>query len=294
MTDVDGPPFDATGLTPVEQRVVAAWVARSAPRAPLPLQAWNAPGYAEPVHLNNQGMIDATVKDEAAAEAPVIRTMMGSIAIGIVIVSGQAPELSINVPEQEKILQEVLEATQFLAMAEPRANVNFDYDIHTLTVNVAAGTTAQTGDAYERLEAPWRDAALAQMGYAAGRAGYRAYARNLAQSKGTQWSYVAFFTKFPIHHFAYAVYEKVVLAFGNDGWGPDNLNAVFAHETCHIFGAADEYGTCNCHSTHGVLRAPNLNCVNCGSARVPCLMDRNELVLCQHSRLQLGWGPPYI
>lgn len=297
VSDAGPDETDLHGLNEIEVLAVRAWTARSMAKAPRPLRSWNAPGYKEPVHVEDSATQsdDEESSDQSGVQAaPEWRTMTGSIAVGIVIVSGDDSGLAFNTQETQKIIQEVTQATQFLASAEPRANVSFDFDFRPVSVSVATGTQAPAGNAYERLEAPWRDAALQEMGYGAGIAGYRSYVADLKADRGTQWAYVAFFTKYPVHHFAYAENVKVVMHFDNDGWGPDDINAVFAHETCHIFGAADEYGACGCHTLHGALQAPNSNCVNCNTQRAACLMDQNQLTLCQHSRLQLGWGPPHI
>ena len=127
------------------------------------------------------------------------------------------------------------------------------------------------------------------MGYRKGPQGSVDYVNDLKTQKGTDWAYVAYFTKYPLHHFAYAVYERLVMSYENDGWGTDHINKVFAHETCHIFGAADEYGNCDCDSVHGYLAVPNRNCRRCAPDGVSCLMDRNELTLCEWSRKQIGW-----
>lgn len=103
------------------------------------------------------------------------------------------------------------------------------------------------------------------------------------------WAYVAYFTKYPLHHFAYAVSEKLCMEYANDNWGVDSINQVFAHETCHLFGAADEYGNCICGGSNGFLGIPNNNCVNCAGTHERCLMERNEFVMCQWTRGQIGW-----
>src|SRR5262249_45827131 len=153
---------------------------------------------------------------------------------------GADPAVQLSLAEEQKIQEEVLEATQFLASAEPRAGVSFDYDFRRVDITTAPGSVGTSLDAYERLEAPWRDAALVELGYQAGRPGYKQYVQDLQNQRATQWAFVAFFTKYAVNHFAYAEFEKVVMHYANDGWGPDNINAVFAHESCHIFGAADE------------------------------------------------------
>ena len=124
--------------------------------------------------------------------------------------------------------------------------MTFVYDWREPTVSAIPGPDTSISGDYEQYEAPWRNAALATMGYAASRQGSVDYVNALKTSKATNWAYVAYFTKYPLNHFAYAAQERLVMAYANDNWGPDCINQVFAHETCHIFGAADEYGSCGC------------------------------------------------
>jgi hypothetical protein len=211
--------------------------------------------------------------------------MVGSVAVGVIMVSGTRTGLGLTTAEQQRVISEVQEGLNFLATAEPRANITFVYDIRHITVSAAPGNT----DTYENAEAPWRNAALQAMGFSASRSGSIDYVRDLRTRRGTDWAYVAYFTKYPLHHFAYAVNEKVCMEYSNDGWGSTLINSVFAHESCHIFGAADEYGNCTCGSIHGYLSIANNNCKNCPGTHVACLMDANTLALCQWSRGQIGW-----
>ena len=189
--------------------------------------------------------------------------------------------------EKAKVMSEVLEGLNFLATVDPEANVSFVFDWRDVSVDAAPGS----GNNYEDFEAPWRNAALKSMGFEGSRAGSVAYVNSLRQSLGTNWAYVAYFTKYPLHHFAYAGDERLVMDFRNDNWGTDKINQVFAHETCHIFGAADEYASsgCDCGGS-GHHNVPNNNCENCNSAPVICLMRANSLTLCEWSRGQLGWS----
>jgi hypothetical protein len=254
--------------------------------------SWDAPGYLPPQFAeNDHDSIIRSVSPEdddppqESTGTPTSRYMIGSIAVGIIIVSGTRSDLAFSVAEQEKIVQEVQEGLNFLANAEPRANITFTYDIRLITVSSEPGSTSD----YESAESPWRNAALQQMGFQANRSGSSDYVQNLKQNKRTDWAYVGYFTKYPLKHFAYAISEKVCMNYSNDGWGPDRINQVFAHESCHIFGAADEYGSCTCGGNHGHLGVPNNNCINCAGSHVPCLMEGNVLQLCQWSRGQIGW-----
>ena len=200
--------------------------------------------------------------------------------------------LRITPTERQTVVGEVQQGLRFLANEEPKANVSFVYDFQYVEVNAAPGDTSD----YESAEAPWRNAALQKMGFAASRQGSVDYVQQLRQKKGTDWAYVGYFTKYQLHHFGYAGDERICMEYANDGWGPSFINGVFAHETCHIFGAADEYAksNCVCGERNGHLSVPNNNCVNCSGAHVQCLMDQNTLTLCRWTQGQIGWGDPLL
>lgn len=285
---------EVTGL------LVEAWERRPATEtevsAPGPGEGkrWDAPGFQPPAHDDDpddgpDGGVDGAPTAEGALPhstgTPTSRYMTGSIAVGVVVVSGPTTELTFSPEEHLQVLSEVEEGLNFLANLEPRAKISFVYDVHLQTVDVAPGPTTT----YESAEAPFRDAALAQMGFPASRSGSRQYVQDLRAKKGTDWAYVVYFTKYPLHHFAYASGERTTMHFDNDGWGSEAINRVFAHESCHIFGAADEYGSCSCGGSHGELGVPNDNCRNCAGDQEPCLMNGNTLQMCEWSRRQIGW-----
>lgn len=228
---------------------------------------------------------------QLAGRLTQISASSASVAWGVnkddeIYIRRPSSRLAFTEPEKAQIMGEVLEALTFLASADLDANVSFVQDWRDVTVDVAAGA----GHDYEDFEAPWRNAALKAMGFTASRQGSVDFAKALWQGHETDRSYVAYFTRYPLHHFAYAAHERAVMHYENDNWGPSQLNRVFAHETCHLFGAADEYGDCDCDGS-GHHDVPNNNCKHCTTAQVPCLMDSNELSLCAWSRGQLGWSP---
>jgi hypothetical protein len=80
--------------------------------------------------------------------------------------------------------------------------------------------------------------------------------------------------------------------YENDGWGPDNIDRVFAHETGHIFGAPDEYQAsgCSCGGSFGFFRKPNINCEGCApDGGTDCIMRANTWAMCQVTPLHLGF-----
>jgi hypothetical protein len=144
---------------------------------------------------------------------------------------------------------------------------------------------------YEPLEAHWRNPALASLGFAASFGGVTDYVRSIRTAQGTRWGYAAFFTKYPTNHFAYAGKPRLVMQYANDGWGPDNIDRVFTHETGHIFGCPDEYSAsgCRCDAKAGFLREPNANCQSCAPSFVECLMAANTWAMCPHTLVHFGW-----
>ena len=273
------------------------------PQAPTVSEGvtWDDAQYRAPLNFDSTSEIGVSFADENEEDEEIEEStgtpsslyMIGSVVVGVVVVSRDQGAEQLTTAEHRHILQQVEQGLDFLANAEPRARLTFVYDYQPITVDVAPGPDATIGGRYERFERGWRDAALAEMGYAAGRDGYRRYVDDIRGRYQTDWAYVAFFTKYPLNHFAYAIWEKLVMHYDNDGWGSENIHRVFAHESCHIFGAADEYGSCACGGQHGYLQAPNNNCVNCfpPGTQERCLMNRNVLTMCDHSRRQIGWDP---
>jgi hypothetical protein len=214
--------------------------------------------------------------------------LMGSVAVGIVIVSGPTDDLRFSEADRTKVVAEVQEGLGWLATQEQRASVSFAYDIRPVDIDTPPNP-ALSG--YEPLEAHWRDPALVKLGFAGNIFGARQFAERIRADLGTRWAYAAFFTKYPVQHFAYALKPKIVMHFGNDGWGVDNIDRVFTHESGHIFGCPDEYASSNCSCTakFGWFREPNGNCLACTTAPVECLMAANTWGMCRYTPIHLGW-----
>jgi hypothetical protein len=218
--------------------------------------------------------------------------LTGPVAVGVILVSRDQGREQLKPDEEEKIIQEAQIAFHWLATMEPLAKVSFVYDIHRIPVTAAPGPYEGIEDAYEKYEQQWRDEALGKMSYNGGRTGYQKYVNDLKIKKGTNWAYVVFFNKYKLNRHAYTIWEKTVINYDNDGFGPENLHRTFAHESCHIFGASDEYRGCGCNKVSGYLDIPNKNCANCFSPdehQAECLMNKNTLVMCEWSRKQIGW-----
>lgn len=69
----------------------------------------------------------------------------------------------------------------------------------------------------------------------------------------THWAFTVFVVdssndadgRFSDHSFAYASYggPYLVMTYDNDGWGPERMGQILAHETAHVFHALDEYAS---------------------------------------------------
>jgi hypothetical protein len=226
----------------------------------------------------------------AEAGAPTSQRLTGSVAVGIIIVEGPNANLKFSAAERTKVIAEVQNGLSWLATQSPEGLV-FKYDIKIVTLNVQPGPSNLTPD---QKEARWRDPAMQQLGFATGMAGVTAYVNSIRTNLGTTWTYCGFFTKYPIYHFGYASIggPRLVMDYAQDGWGPDNMDRVFAHETGHIFGAPDEYAAsgCNCGGSWGFYGKPNANCANCApGGGVECLMKGNTWNMCVNTPYHLGF-----
>lgn len=295
-------------LTLVERLGRDAFQLRSAPaaRASKLERAYSGRAWGEaesggplPIHIAGDDVVTENSREaragtdeaEAEAAAPLSARFTGRVAVGIVIVKGTAAHLNFSQAEQTNVVAEVQNGLSFIGTQAPNHDVTFVYDIKVISVSVPEVTQGTT---YEAFEAPWRNAAFLQMGLAPGLASVTNYASNLRNSLGTQWAYVAFFTKYRLKHFAYASVggPRLVMHYGNDGWGSNQIDRVFAHESGHIFGAPDEYANsnCNCGGSWGVFGKPNANCGACApSGGVSCIMKSNDWAMCNATKYHFGY-----
>ena len=120
--------------------------------------------------------------------------LIGSVAVGLVIVDGPTPDLQFSDAEKTKVVAEVQEGLGWLAQQEPRASVSFAYDIRNVAIT---NPPDPNKSGYELLEAHWRDPALISLGYMGNILGAKQHAEKIRSALATRWAYVAFFTKYP-------------------------------------------------------------------------------------------------
>ncbi len=220
------------GLSEVERLGVAAFQRRLDPQykrakqnRPRDGQPWDMEGCTQSLPDEAAGAM------EALAAAPTSAYLEGSVAVGIIIVEGPTADLRFSDTERTQVVAEVQNGLTWLAAQNPFAGITFTYDIRVVTLTVPPNPGAAD------LEALWRDPAMAALGYTADWDGVIRYVEDNRTRFQTRWTYCAFFTKYPLRHFAYASIggPRLVMDYANDGWGPDNIDRVFTHETGHHF-----------------------------------------------------------
>jgi hypothetical protein len=257
----------------------------------VPIVKWGAPGYKHPKNASTQQELKAQAREFLSDTSS---RLVGKVAVAVIIVSGPDPNLTFSDEEIDKINEQVVIGLQVLSTAELAANITFRY--FNKTFKIAAKPHSGNCTSIEYCESVWRDPALALLGVGSGLAGVASFNKRLRKDYKTDWAFTAFFTKYPLSHFAYGGSGRTCMQYSNDGYGPDQIGRVFAHETCHVFGAANEYqdpiDPCSCEES-GYYNVPNYNCDDCTISpypKVDCLMKKNDLSnICFWTRSQLGW-----
>ncbi len=222
------------------------------------------------------------------AESRRFTLLRDRIAVGVILVNGPGPDLTFDDDAQVAAIAQIEHGLSWLGTIDPASNITWAYDIRPIEIDVPADDTL---DGYEPLEAHWRDPALAAMGYRPGFAGVDDYVANLVRDLETTSGFCAFITRYPTQHFAYASIggPRIVQQYENGDWTSANIDRVFAHEACHIFGAPDEYGKCDCEGEWGTSGAPNSNCVNCAEhGGRECIMRSNAWTMCPATQGHVG------
>jgi hypothetical protein len=311
---VDGPNLSA--LTGVTRRAAQVWNALlSPPPAPDALQSLAVP-HAD---IANDAMVPPPPEPgalRALSSAPTPQYdetseyFIGRVAVGIILPESDGSlDLSTEdwtEAERALVLSKITAALDWWAVREPNAHLTFVYD---------DGTAAPVATRYEPITRPyghqsfWIADVMERMGYT----GFsvfdqvRTYDNALRQAYGTDWAFTIFVVDssndrdrlFADGYFAYAYLGGpfMVMTSGNDGYGPENMDAVAAHEIGHIFLALDQYSSASqpCTRRSGYLGAENQN-----SQYGTCASNQTSIMRGQvypyrvgavdpYARAQLGW-----
>ena len=265
-------------------------------------------------------MAEIKLADTATASPGYYQTsefMAGDVAVGIILPEsdGSVDPSSENwsTARQDEVVAEIVAAFNWWAVRSGVPGlVSFTYRVER---------SVPTG--YEPITRPQSDEGL-WIGDVLGRLGYsdtgyfsraRHYVNDLRSQYGTDWAFAVFvvddlndvdnyFAPNPVTEarlFAYAYLGGpfMVMTYGNNGYGPSNMDAVMAHEVGHIFLALDAYpNSSDCRWYGGYLYIQNSNSLTpstdvCGVG-VPCIM-RGQIApytsgaVSASARQQLGW-----
>ena len=214
--------------------------------------------------------------------------MAGSVAVGIVLVEsngGLDPSTEDwTADERQLVFNEIVAALNWWAELEPRANLSFVYDDH-FSYPLPTGVEPITRPYFDQQY--WIADAMGALGYNASSyfTRVRDYNNDLRDIYQTDWAFTIFVVDssndadnyFSNGYFAYAYLGGpfMVMTYGNNGYGPYNMDAVAAHEVGHIFRALDQYYNAYqpCTRRSGYLDIENMNSQYGGCAsNVPSIM----------------------
>lgn len=271
-------------------------IVRPLPNQPLPdaLFAPRPPDTGRAVAISSSGNAapgstsSASIAATAAALAPSYHQtsefMLGKVAVGIVMpqCTGTIDQCS-ETWNQTTINQVVSQVNSAMTWWSNRMNgrVTFVYDLRP-----------QTSTGYEPIrhsqsdESLWIGDTLTHMGFSGSTYFEQVYAYNnwMRQKYSTDWAFTIFVANslnnpagtFSNGYYSYAYVQGpfMVMTSGNANYGADNMAAVAAHETAHIFGALDEYpgAGVGCTETSGYLIVPNQNSDQGCALNVPSIM----------------------
>ena len=240
--------------------------------------------------------------------------MMGDVSVSVILPESNGGSEDWTPQELSDVRAEVLAGLDWWRTNNPDADLTF-----------VSNWEEQIPTTYEPIEENsiyrhyWGSEVLYALGYGDGSPGITTivydYINDQRESKETDWAFVIFIVDssadadgmFNDDLFAFTVGTSYnggvysVMTYDNEFYGIDDMDAVTAHETGHIFGALDQYDpdeggplTCSCTNKAGYLDYENQNCEN------GCLLDeesimRGEVIpftlnaIDDYAKGQIGW-----
>ncbi len=226
--------------------------------------------------------------------------MVGKVAVGIILPESVAGTENWTPDRIGLVVSKIMDGMQWWnEKGGAVANLSFVYDIRIGVDCVYEPITISSAN-----HQIWVKDVFANMGYSTGNAieRCRQYLNDLRASNDADWaiafivadSYFDYDGRFPdsVFSFSYTGGPYAVMTYDNGNWGIEQMNKVAAHETGHMFYAADEYCgpyyTCNLGS-QGYLYVENGNCECETPSSVPCIMRHDEDAVCEFTKGHLGW-----
>ena len=224
--------------------------------------------------------------------SPYRTTLTGKIAFVAIIVSGPG-STAISESEKNTVISEIQAGLSFWTDQAQAAGVNLQFHLYYGYPHITVADSNYCSG-YAGCHDLFANPALEKLGFETGKAGKDGVAQYIKDRSGADGAYIGFFSKYRQSHFAYAYFGggPLYMQYSNDGWGTNQIDRVFAHETGHVFNSPDEYtSNCDCNKNYGegMCSARNGNCQRCTSHQAKCIMDSNDLSLCEYTKKHLGW-----
>ncbi|HET9057270.1 MAG TPA: PLAT/LH2 domain-containing protein [Chitinophagaceae bacterium] len=233
--------------------------------------------------------------------------MSGEVSVGLVFVESSlkdGPKFSDS--ERNDICNEIIDGLNYLTDEHPTNNLTWVLDFQFCKINTPDNQTVNENGPSDGIEAHWRNPAMQLVNYngntySGNMTGVSDYREDMRTHNRSAHAFVIFITPYRNNWHAYAGSRRVTLAKHNNwgGWGRCTIDIITAHETSHLFGAADEYtgsGTpCNdCDTQFGCDKIPNGNCGTCAHPHQGCIMAENQHKICHYTRGQIGWSDLFV
>ncbi len=226
------------------------------------------------------------------ANATYSPTMTGKIVILLILPNGPGGYISDG--ERDNALSEVLAGAMFWANTAPAsAGLSFVTYYGRIDISAAGNSGCCGANNFPACHDIFVDATLQALGYPTGTTGRDQLVSEYVTWESANGGLIAYITHYTLCWFGYAYFGggPLFMNYNNDGWGPGQIDRVFAHEVGHTFNAPDEYANCNCGTNYGrgSCTAKNTNCVGCTSSQQNCIMDTNDFTICNYTPKHLGW-----
>jgi len=222
--------------------------------------------------------------------------MIGDVKISVITPESIGGSEDWDSDRLAQVYSEIMNAMDWWADREPNAGLNNVY-VFEEQVPIPSEPIEQIGLGI------WIAETMVELGYEGTTAGIYDYVNDQRDAMPeTDWSFVVYVAdslndsdgRFADGKFAFARMQisggpggpYCVMTYDNSGYGIENMDTVAAHETGHIFGAMDQYGSCTCTFPYGYLNYENQNCVN------DCMSDvRGGPHSLDSSAASLRWTP---
>ncbi|MFQ6089593.1 MAG: hypothetical protein ACE5K0_11940, partial [Candidatus Methanofastidiosia archaeon] len=233
--------------------------------------------------------------------------MMGVISVTIIFPESNGtldPETEDwTSSEESNVTSEVTAAMNWWGARDSRADLSFIYHFYYSQETSYEPISRSSWD-----EGLWIEEIMGNLGYNSGDYFDRIYEylSDTIDSDGSDWGFVIFVVdssndsddSFANGAFAYAYIggPLMVMTYGNNGYGIDDMDSVAAHEMGHIFYALDQYSSsgCTCTERSGYLNVENQNCENSCSLNTESIMrggvtSYTNGSVDSYAREQIGW-----